>query len=148
MIVVYHKKGILNLNNEVVLKGGANSLNDEQASAFEKYKTHPQVKSLKDNGEIEWTEVKGDVKTGLVDAEYLKTLSVKNATDVVKNTIDSDLLKKWEAVEDRAGVKKEITKQLKKLATDSKDTEVETQGVEGLDASAASEELEPLEGND
>ena len=111
MVVTLHKDGIVNLAGELILKGGANTV---PAKKFAPWKKHPTVMKMVEQGVIEYTEDSDAKDEG--EAQHLSALKVPEATSLVKATIDTELLAKWQSVEKRAGVKKAIEEQLKVLA--------------------------------
>lgn len=94
--------------NWLTLKPGNNEVEE---SRWEKAEQHPHVISKIEDGEIEI------VKTNI---DSIKDLAPQKAIDVVKNTFDYKLLKKWSMEETRNKVKVEIDNQTRKLVSSDK----------------------------
>lgn len=94
--------------NWLTLKPGANEVDE---SRWAKAEIHPHVIQKIEDGEIEI--IKANV-------DSIKDLSPQKAIDVVKNTFDYKLLKKWSLEETRTKVKSEIDIQTRKLVSSDK----------------------------
>lgn len=88
---------------KLVLYPGANEV---ASSKWELFKDHPGVKSYFDVGEVEIRE-KG--------YESLKSMTVREAIDLAKITVQKPLLEKMAKHEDRKAVKDAIAAQLAEL---------------------------------
>ena len=71
---------------------------------------------------------KNDKKEGAVRENGLVGLSVKEASEVIKDTLDIALLMQWKAADTRSGVKKSIAAQIKKVEESMKKDEVDLEG--------------------
>ncbi len=99
---------------QVTLVPGVNSIPDAD---WEKCQSHPTVKAMMEDGDIELVEAKGEVtaddkKNGAPD---LKGYNAKEAAKAVKATANPDLLEEWLKMESRSSVKKAIVDQLAKI---------------------------------
>lgn len=95
-------------NEWIKLMPGANDVPDKD---WEKIKDHPHVKQKIEDGEIEI------LKTGV---DSLSEIQPAKAVEIVKDTLDYGLLKKWEANESRKKVSEAISLQIQKLTTSDK----------------------------
>lgn len=120
MIVIYHKPGICTLNENLILKPGANEVSVKD---FEPYEKHPTILKYVDDGIIEFkmptkAGASGDSGDGGgSDVEqHLKGKNVKESIALVQATADANLLAAWLKVEERKTVKEALEKQIKSLS--------------------------------
>ena len=100
---------------DVILKPGVNVVTEELADYLRK---HPHIKKL----------VAAD-KIKIHDAPpSTKGLNVADATELIKNTIDEDLLTTFEANDKRAGVQKAIAAQRELIKPTKKKTDGDDEG--------------------
>jgi hypothetical protein len=135
MIVSLHEPRVIHLPNGITLYSGANNVNTEK---FMENAKHPTIQNMIVEGIISFDEpVKGKE---IPAAQHLADLKPKEATDLVLQTIDSELLNSWLKLEKRAAVKTAIEKQLKALS----DPTIRRSGEpEGESSNSAHEELKP-----
>ncbi|WP_448510328.1 hypothetical protein [Immundisolibacter sp.] len=142
MIVILNKPSLIHLSDELMLKSGANTVD---ANVFKKYKDNPSVKQLVADGVIEYKESDLEGKTQSKVEDSLKDLTVKQAQELVQNTIDLEILEKWKGAEKRAGVLKAIEKQIAELQAPAKlrtdgDSSEELEGDESEDSESEEKE--------
>ena len=135
MIVSLHEPRVIHLPNNITLYPGANNVNTEM---FMENAKHPTIEKMIADGILSFDEqVKGKETPA---SQHLSGLKLKEASDLVVQTIDSELLNSWLKVEKRAPVKAVIEKQLKALS----DPTVRRSGEpEGESSNPAHEELKP-----
>ncbi len=122
MIVTLNKPSLIHLpelKNQTVklLKSGANEITAEE---FKQHLTNPTIKQMVEDSIITFDETDLGKKDEPMGEGHLLTLKVKEAVDLVGQTIDGDLLTMWTAKETRKPVQKALDEQLKKLAEPAK----------------------------
>lgn len=126
MLINYKKKNMMTLPRTLdgksaeVLRPGMNEFPSE---VWEMHKKHHIVMAMVENGDIEEVTVKGKKegkkaapKLGADDKEIdISKVEDKDAKSLVKETLNLEILERWEAQETRIEVKKLIRKQKDKI---------------------------------
>jgi hypothetical protein len=97
---------IAHLNPPLMLKPGINEIPD---ATWTKLKADPTIQSKLENGDMEAVTEKGK-------ADSLMSFSPAKAKEIIKDTVDRDLLKKWAEVEKRKPIQMAISDQQKVLS--------------------------------
>ena len=117
MIVKYNHPGVLVIGH----KGGHIRLmpevNQVLASDWDLVKDNPTIKTMLELGKLEVVETQNTqhVEDSAMDECPLLGMHYKVALKLVKETVDRDLLKKWQHASLGGAVSKAITEQLEKL---------------------------------
>lgn len=114
MLIEYSKPNVMTLpitsstgamERTIMLVPG---INEVLATDWKKLEKHPRIVKLMDNGDIAVALASEDT----TDAFALSSADIKEAISIVKKTWNLVLLEDWKAGESRAGVVKEINKQI------------------------------------
>jgi hypothetical protein len=112
IVVIYNRPSVMGIQGPkgelLKLLAGANVVDFDLWKATS---SHPIVKSLIDEGVIEFKLPSEKTKPEV----YLQSVSNRDAIDLVKKTIDAELLKTWAQKETRKPVVKALEEQIKAL---------------------------------
>ena len=120
------QKRVLGCNADVVIffKPGLNQI---QSSDWEKIKNNEALKKKKKNGWLSYAKKFDDKETveGVVDFEsnddyLLESLGVKDAKEMIKQTLDVKLLMEWQKQETRKTVLSAIDEQIAEMLKSDK----------------------------
>lgn len=112
MIVTVHTPSVVHLPDGKVLFSGANTVDSKE---FSKLVKHPVICAMVEKGTLSYDEKSVGSPAANDDEGYLLKLKVKEAQDLVGQTIDGDLLAKWLKKENRKPVVTALNDQIKAL---------------------------------
>ena len=98
----------------LVLKPGANALDEEQSKIWNSYENHQNVKLAIEHKTLAVEEVEADV------TESLEKLKIPEAVALVAQTLDVAKLRKWGDSEKRPSVSKAISDKLGEIEAKGK----------------------------
>lgn len=122
MLVKVNKAGIINVI-DIILKPGVNQLDEKQAAKFKEHiknKNNKPLQALLENDTIEIIEDAG-IKEDAEGAIDISKMSEKAAIKLIKETVQTDLLDKFAASEERKKVLDAIAKQQAALVVKPED---------------------------
>jgi len=97
----------------MILKPGINEMSDKD---WAKMKDHQKFKKMLEDGDMEVVKKDNEKsKSGGEVASNLAEMKASDATKVVEQTLDKELLESWLEGEERVTVQRALDKQLKKL---------------------------------
>lgn len=137
-LIHYHKVNLLRIGN-LRLMPGMNQIPEE---IWKEAKSHPLIQHRLNSGEItvlaqaksgvQEKTLKNDLEKKVSEtgenSNSLDSYSTNQAKDIVQNTFDLNLLRRWQTEETRKAVYKVVEAQIEKIESyEEKDAEVETE---------------------
>lgn len=114
MIVSVNQPRVIHLSNKILVPGA----NQVDAKEFAEELKNPVVKKMVEDMVISFDEKDLDGKSQ--DEKHLSKLQPKQAVDLIENTVEIELLEKWQNEDDRKQVQKAIEKQIEALKSEAK----------------------------